>query len=186
MTTEQTPALAGSSAQTSIRAVLDCSGGGRIVTMGFPGLAIGFDSASYCDPDMLALTLDDEALSDVAVVIALAERQEFSEDHWRCLDVALAARGARLDHLPIKDFSVPDARFLGTWQSRSETYHAILDRGGVLGLTCHYGAGRSGTIAAHMMIERGLSPNDAISKVRHAFPDSIESREQFDWLHQGK
>ncbi len=171
-------------ADTSIRAVLDCPGGGQIVTMGFPGLAIGFDGASYLDPNALAATLDHPSLSGSALLIALAEKHEFPEDHWQKLADALTKRGVRLDHMPIEDFSVPDARFLKSWQGHMARYHTTLDDGGTIGITCHYGAGRSGTIAAHLMIERGISPDEAIARVRRAFPESIENCKQFNWLQK--
>ena len=171
-------------ADTSIRALVDCPRGGRIVTMGFPGLAIGFDGASCLDPNALAATLDHPSLSGSALLIALAEKHEFPEDHWQKLADALAKRGVRLDHMPIEDFSAPDGSFLKAWRGRSAAYHQILDQGGTLGITCHYGAGRSGTIAARLMIERGISPDEAIARVRRAFPESVESRKQFDWLQK--
>ncbi len=167
-----------------MRAVLACPGGGHIVTMGFPGLAIGFDGASYIDPDALASTLDHPSLRDSVLLIALAEQHELPEDHWRSLKDALEVRGTQLDHMPIQDFSVPDATFLEEWRRRSVRYQEILDHGGTIGITCHYGAGRSGTIAASLMIERGLDPSAAIARVRQAFPGSVESQKQVDWLHR--
>ncbi|MEO1199260.1 MAG: hypothetical protein AAFX39_08500 [Pseudomonadota bacterium] len=171
-------------ADNDIRAVLVCPRGGHIVTMGFPGLAVGFDGTSYIDLEALNATLDDPSLSGSTLLIALAETLEFPDDHWRSLQDALDQRGRRLDHMPIEDFSVPDAKFIEQWPDCSKEYHHILDRGGTIGITCHYGAGRSGTIAAHLMIERGIDPDDAIARVRNAFPDSIESRTQFNWLQK--
>lgn len=171
-------------AETSIRAVVDCPRGGRIVTMGFPGLAVDFDGTSYMDPHALAATLDSPALLGSAVLIALAETHELPDDHWRHLQDALDQRHRRLEQLPIEDFSVPDAAFLKEWQIRSPQYHDILDQGGTIGVTCHYGAGRSGTIAAYLMIERGARPDEAIACVRQVFPESIESSRQFDWLQE--
>ena len=171
-------------AETSIRAVLDCPRGGRIVTMGFPGLTIAVDGTSYMDPDALAATLDNVSLQGSTLLIALAEKHEFPDDHWRGLQDALDERGRRLDQLPIEDFSAPDDSFLKEWRGRSDRYHQILDQGGTIGITCHYGAGRSGTIAAYLMIERGISPDEAIARVRRAFPESIESRAQLNWLQK--
>ena len=169
-------------ADSSIRAAVACPGGGTIVTMGFPGLNVGFDGTSYLDPQILALTLDHLERAGVSCLIALAERQEFPSEHWDGLNAALAQRSIELDHLPIEDFAAPDARFLQAWANNKTRYHAILDQGGVLGITCHYGAGRSGTIAAHIMIERGVAPREAIERIREAFPESIESQVQYDWL----
>ena len=170
--------------ESSIRAVIGCPSGGQLVTMGFPGLVVGFDGTSYIDPEVLAATLESPALSKARFLIALAEIDELPAEHWKALQEALDRRGIALEHMPIPDFSIPDGRFLKTWERRAAEYHEVLDIGGTIGITCHYGAGRSGTIAARLMIERGLDADQAIAQVRLAFPESIESKSQFDWLHQ--
>ena len=168
---------------SSARAILDCPGGGRIVTMGFPGLAVSVDGTSYLEPERLNATLDDLESNKTSVLVALAETKEFGEEHWSGVTDALSARNIQLGHMPIEDFAAPDDDFMHAWTKRSLDFHALLDQDLALGLTCHYGAGRSGTIAAYVLIERGLTPQQAITQVRGGFDKSIESVVQVDWLY---
>lgn len=167
---------------TSIRAVIDCPHGGRIVTMGFPGLTKAVDGAAYIDPDASAATLADPSLAGFPVLIALIEEQEAPEDALGALDRVLSARGAALKHLPIIDYAAPSPAFEARWVDEGPRCQQLLDDGRTIGVTCHYGAGRSGTIAARLLIDRGLRPEDAIKTVRAAFAESIESPAQHDWL----
>lgn len=168
--------------ETSIRAVIECPRGGRIVTMGFPGLILDGAGGAFVDPERLSETLDHESLSNCALMIALAEAEETPEDAFPLLAQALSARGVGLEHLPIADYAAPSAAFEAGWSARAAIRHGMLDAQGSIGICCHYGAGRSGTVAALLLIERGLPPEEAVARVRRAFPESIESAGQLEWL----
>jgi len=43
---------------------------------------------------------------------------------------------------------------------------------------CRGGFGRTGTVAARLLVERGLDPAAAMALVRHTRPGSIETSEQ--------
>lgn len=51
-----------------------------------------------------------------------------------------------------------------------------------LALCCLYGAGRSGTVAAAIVCWKGLSPPEALGRLRSAFADSVESPVQEAWI----
>lgn len=168
--------------ENSIRAVIDCPRGGRIVTMGFPGVAIDVSGASYMDPAHLHATLSDERLADCALVLALPEATDLPKGALAILKLELRLRGVEMAHLPIVDYGAPSAAFEDQWRGYAAGLQAHLDAGRTIGVTCHYGAGRSGTIAARLLIERGLAPANAIAEVRAAFPEAIESDAQQAWL----
>jgi ADP-ribosyl-[dinitrogen reductase] hydrolase len=53
-------------------------------------------------------------------------------------------------------------------------------------LHCYGGKGRTGTIAARLLVELGTAPALAIEHVRAARPGSIETREQEQFVHRCK
>ncbi|WP_153770397.1 dual specificity protein phosphatase family protein [Labrenzia sp. CE80] len=170
--------------ETNIRTVLPYPGGGNLVTLGFPGLTFDVRGDAYVEVDRLERTLSAPELSACEILIVLVERQEVPEDAWSCLETATTKHGIRLVHLPIRDYEVPDQDFMETWDAMKVEITGILTRGSTIALSCHYGAGRSGTMAASMLIDQGHTLNEAVALIRSKFAESIESTKQLDWLRQ--
>lgn len=85
-------------------------------------------------------------------------------------------------HLPISDMGLPDQGTLAAWQRLSPRLHRVLEQGGRVLIHCRAGLGRSGTLAALMLVERGMSGRDAIDAVRRARPGALETTGQEDWI----
>lgn len=64
------------------------------------------------------------------------------------------------------------------WKRRLSGFRAVLLAGKTLGIHCMGGRGRSGTVAAMLLVELGLTPAKAILAVRAARPGAIENGEQ--------
>ncbi len=87
-----------------------------------------------------------------------------------------AALGVPWHHLPIQDYATPDAAFEAAWQATGTTLRGKLRQGGRLLLHCAGGLGRSGTIAARLLVELNeATPEGAILAVRAARPGAIET-----------
>ena len=85
------------------------------------------------------------------------------------------ALGLEWYHLPIRDMGVPDARFEDRWLDIGPRLHQNLRDGRRIVLHCLAGLGRTGTIAARLLIESGMTPDAAITLVRAARPGAIQS-----------
>lgn len=81
-------------------------------------------------------------------------------------------------HLPIVDVSIPDERFENSWQSAGHEIRGILARGGKVVLHCRGGLGRTGLLAARLLVEFGMESALAVEQVRAARPGAIETKEQ--------
>lgn len=81
-------------------------------------------------------------------------------------------------HLPIADVTAPGAEWDAAWLAVRGRVHAELDRGGRVLVHCKGGLGRAGTVAARILIERGMAPEAAIRAVRQARPGAIERAAQ--------
>jgi protein-tyrosine phosphatase len=64
-------------------------------------------------------------------------------------------------HLPIVDVSIPDEQFEQQWEDGRKLRELLHDKRDVL-IHCRGGLGRAGTIAARLLVEFGMEPDEAI------------------------
>jgi ADP-ribosyl-[dinitrogen reductase] hydrolase len=87
--------------------------------------------------------------------------------------------------LPIPDAGIPDARFEAAWCENGARLRAALRAGRRVLLHCRAGLGRTGMIAARLLVELGMPPSDAVAAVRHARSSSaIETLAQERHVHR--
>lgn len=78
-------------------------------------------------------------------------------------------------HLPIEDAGIPDYAFERQWEEAGKAIRADLMDGGKVLIHCKGGLGRTGTIAARLLVELGVQAEMAICLVRTARPGAIEN-----------
>ncbi len=133
----------------------------------------------------------DEALDDdlgalraegVGRVVCLLPDDELEGLGVADLFEALHAGGFTAHHLPVVDGSIPhDEEALFALLGDLEL---ALAAGETIAIHCRAGLGRTGTLAAAILIARGLPPAAAIDAVRDARPGAIETDRQEAYLHQ--
>jgi ADP-ribosyl-[dinitrogen reductase] hydrolase len=90
-----------------------------------------------------------------------------------------AGIGVAWHHLPITDLGTPEAAFETGWRNVGPDLRAALQRGGRVLVHCAAGRGRSGTIAARLLVELGeADAATAIARVRQARPGAVETAAQ--------
>lgn len=117
-----------------------------------------------------------------SAVLTLLEEFEFDILHLPDLTRMGRRMGMKWFHLPITDGCPPGYRFEGPWLTESSELHNILEKGGKILVHCGCGIGRAGTVAAQILIERGMPVEDSINTVRAARPGAIENLEQENYL----
>ena len=109
------------------------------------------------------------------------------EDHeMRALGVADTSErlppGITYYRLPIPDAGIPDARWERDWVETGAALRAALMRGERIVVHCKGGLGRTGLVAARLLIELGTQPAEAVRRVRAARPGSIETAVQYEYV----
>jgi ADP-ribosyl-[dinitrogen reductase] hydrolase len=150
---------------------------GRVGITFCPGKHDQHAMSGYWDRD---LSIDLDAIRDwgASAVVTLLEPKEIPLLRVAHLGEEVRRRGMAWFHLPIADVSTPDQGFERNWILAGDALRTLLlDRRDVL-VHCRGGLGRAGTIAARLLIELGMEPAIAISRIRVVRPGAIETREQ--------
>jgi len=94
----------------------------------------------------------------------------------------VAKLGVEWFQLPIPDAGVPDECFEDLWAAAGPSLRAHLKAGDDIVIHCKGGLGRTGTIAARLLVEFGADATSAIQSVRNARPGAIENNQQKQYI----
>ena len=126
------------------------------------------------------LAVDVRAVRDwgASAVVTLVQPEELAFLEVEGLGAAVREQGMEWLHLPIPDGGVPDDAFETAWWSVGPRLRKKLTDGGRVLLHCRGGLGRTGVIAARLLVEAGVAPQEAIDMVRAARSKTIENATQ--------
>ncbi len=126
----------------------------------------------------LSVDLDAIAAWGARLVLTLVEPDELAALKVPQLGSDIQARGLDWRHLPIADYSVPSDAFETQWETHGRDIRALLRDGGDVLVHCKGGLGRAGMMAARLLVELGVTPEQAIADVRKARAGAIETPAQ--------
>lgn len=113
-----------------------------------------------------------------AAVLCLVQDHEFDRLGVPDLGDRVRARGLPWHHFPIPDMGVPPMRVFADCVPHGQAVVGALRSGRRVLVHCAAGLGRTGTLAAALLVEFGAAPEDAIARVRQARPGTLETQEQ--------
>ena len=129
--------------------------------------------------------LDEYENWGATVVVSLVEMKELKKAGAEYIGEELKRRKIHWFHWPIKDQSIPS---LDTRQIWLDMYpfvqYRLKQKKSRIVLHCWAGCGRSGMVAAKLLMKTGMSANEAISHIRYVKPDAIDTYTQMQWLQQ--
>lgn len=155
---------------------------GRIGITFCPGKKQANAGSGTWDRD-LGRDLDAIAAWGASTIVTLIEPHEMEDLKVSGLGKQAAERGLAWLHMPITDMSEPDHRFEAAWQSQGARLLDGLRQGKKVLVHCKGGLGRAGTVAALMLVELGVAPEDAIQSVRRARKGAIETKAQEHYVN---
>lgn len=132
----------------------------------------------------LASALDTLQAAGATALITLMPAEELRLNRVDELPALCAARGIEWFHLPVADEQVPLDDFDAAWMQAHARIRALLDEGRSIAIHCKGGSGRTGLIAARILIERGLPRAEAVALVQALRPKAIQHPAHAAWIAQ--
>lgn len=116
-----------------------------------------------------------ETLKDAGAnaLITLMPASELAAHQAQALGEYCQAAGLAWFHCPIEDDHAPQADFAAAWQQAGPEVHQLLSEGKTVAIHCKGGSGRTGLMAAQILLERGLSKDMVKSKVQTLRPYAL-------------
>ena len=153
---------------------------GKIILTCFPGRngeKISFNENIFLEE------LNNFYSQNCSTIVTLVEDNEFEKLCEKKFFVRkIYSNNLKWIHMPIVDLKPPEHKFIDKWQVTKVLLKNELIEGKNIVLHCMGGKGRSGTIAAIILIEFGESNKEAIEIVRKNRKGAIETKEQEDFI----
>lgn len=165
-----------------LRTVVPIGAGAQVMTSSFPGLYITPNGGTVMMPDAMQTDLELLKSSGARLLLLLPEEKELPSNALTMVAEAADKLGMTCHCLPIADYNAPGRWFLDQWKEWRVKVYNHFDAGEGVAICCRYGAGRSGTVAAMLLIDSGLSARSAVETIREQFAPSVESDVQYQWL----
>ena len=117
-------------------------------------------------------------------LLTLMPSAELAQNAASELPAQCAVQGLRWLHLPVADEQVPQADFDAAWPAAMARIAELLAADKAVAIHCKGGSGRTGLIAARILIDLGIDPSEAISLVQALRPKAIQHPAHAGWIAQ--
>lgn len=130
----------------------------------------------------LPTSIDQLKQAGAKAVITLMPNEEMTRFGVETLPEACEQHGLKWFHLPIEDDTAPAAEFQQAWAGHKQQVNSILDKNGTVAIHCKGGSGRTGLMAAIILLERGIDFDQVVSMVKSLRPRSLKLQSHIDYL----
>ena len=126
-------------------------------------------------------TLKDAGAS---ALLTLMPTEELLQNEIDVLPEECQMLGIEWFHLPVDDDQAPGEAFKNAWEQHHSRLKQLLNEGKTIAIHCKGGSGRTGLIAAQLLIESGVPFNDAIRDVQSLRPRAIQHPAHIEYIAQ--
>lgn len=132
----------------------------------------------------LKTSLTQLAAAGASAVLTLMPSEEMQRNQVTDLPLICTELNLSWFHLPIEDDHAPEQEFNSAWQASRVQIHALLDAGKSIAIHCKGGSGRTGLVAAQILLERGFPIDEVIERVRAIRPNALQVQAHQVYIHQ--
>lgn len=132
----------------------------------------------------VAEALDTLKGAGASALLTLMPTEELTQNEVENLPGQCQQRDIEWFHLPVEDDQAPGDRFQAAWDVNRERIKQLLTEGKNIAIHCKGGSGRTGLIAAQLLIECGVPLREAISDVQALRPRAIQHPAHTHYISQ--
>jgi protein-tyrosine phosphatase len=130
----------------------------------------------------LKASLEQLKAQGVEAVVTALSYEEMEKAGVAQLPDLVQELGMKWCYQPIEDDCAPNDDFDGGWQQNSAKLQSVLDNGGKVALHCMGGSGRTGLLAAHVLLERGWDLDTIKTEVKALRPSAFTKPVQVEYI----
>jgi protein-tyrosine phosphatase len=120
----------------------------------------------------------------VTALVTLLSDEELQQCGLANFTDAVKNAGFDWFQMPVPDDDVPGQPFETVWQHSEPRIQRHLASGSSVAVHCKGGSGRTGLIAARLMLAQGVSADEAIARIRELRPKAFSLAAQQDYIAQ--
>ncbi|WP_256383979.1 phosphatase domain-containing putative toxin [Photobacterium toruni] len=116
------------------------------------------------------------------VVLTALEHNDLPEQDVELLAEACNLLGLQWFHVPIEDDCAPTAEFESKWQAANDAAQIALNNGEFVVVHCKGGSGRTGVVAARLLLARGMPFDTTIAAIQAQRPAAFTRQAHIDYI----
>lgn len=119
----------------------------------------------------------------VEAIVTALDDAELESKSVSQLGEATEKLGMQWFQIEIEDDCAPGEEFTAKWQQASPVLHQIVDNGGKVAMHCMGGSGRTGLLAAHLLLEKQWPLSAIVEEVQALRPGAFTKPVQVDYIN---
>lgn len=132
----------------------------------------------------LQSSLEQLKAQNVVAIVTAINSEEMANKNVAALGTISEELGISWFHMPIEDDCAPSDEFESKWPSVSPQLLALMADGGKIALHCMGGSGRTGLLAARLLLDKGWALPEVISQVQALRPGAFQKPIQIEYIEQ--
>ncbi|ARC93342.1 phosphatase [Vibrio coralliilyticus] len=119
----------------------------------------------------------------VEAIVTALDNTELENKGVAQLGEAAEKLGMQWFQIEIEDDCAPGDDFAVKWRQASSALHQVVDNGGKVAMHCMGGSGRTGLLAAHLLLEKQWPLSDIVKEVQALRPGAFTKPVQVDYIN---
>ncbi|WP_087020888.1 tyrosine-protein phosphatase [Thaumasiovibrio subtropicus] len=134
--------------------------------------------------ESLVASVEQLKRAGVTTVVTALNNEEMDKAGVAALPAEVQTAAMNWVHLPIEDDQAPDAAFAEQWKQQATSLRDRVLAGEKIAMHCMGGSGRTGLLAAHLLLDLGWDISTIKSKVQALRPGAFTKPVQIAYIDQ--